>query len=131
MKVKCRVCDNEDRGFCKVKKVKVKINKARVCEAYIYNESKLKTKEKVDTTRILYAEQQAIKKQQKEELKKLREQLKQGQKQGTAHDLGLIPKEKSNIIQPGDPRFVMPRADEKHPLTGDLSRFTTTVSEKE
>lgn len=131
MKVKCRVCDNEDKGFCKVKKVKVKINKARICEAYIYNESKLKAKEKVNTTKILFADQQAIKKQQKEELKKLRELLKQGQKQGTARDLGLIPKEESKIIQPGDPRFVMPRTDSKHPLTGDLSRFTTTVSEKE
>lgn len=131
MKVKCRVCDNEKDGFCKVKKIGVKVNKSRTCEAYIYNESKVKAKQELKTTKISYADRERAKAMRKEELKKLRALLKEGQRQGTAKDLGLIEKEESRIIKPGDPRFVMPNSDPKHPLTGDLSRFTTTVSEKE
>ena len=41
-KVKCRVCDNEDTGFCKVKECKVKTNKARHCKAFIINENKIR-----------------------------------------------------------------------------------------
>ena len=41
-KVKCRVCDNEDKGFCKIKQCTIKINKARHCQAFIMNESKIR-----------------------------------------------------------------------------------------
>ena len=41
-KVKCRVCDNEDKGVCKVKQCTVKTNKARHCQAFIMNDSKIK-----------------------------------------------------------------------------------------
>ena len=41
-KVKCRVCENEDNGVCKVKQCAVKTNKSRHCEAFIMNENKIK-----------------------------------------------------------------------------------------
>ena len=41
-KVKCRVCENEANGFCKVKQCAVKTNKARHCQAFIMNENKIK-----------------------------------------------------------------------------------------
>lgn len=131
MKVRCNICENELNGFCKVKKISVKVNKKRTCEAYIYKESKVKAKQDIPKIRISYSEQQDIRKKQKEAIKQLRAALKEGQRQGTARDLGLIQPEAaedSSIIQPGDPRFAMPGKDMKHPLTGDLSRFTTTVS---
>ena len=43
-KVKCRVCENEDNSFCKVKQCTVRTNKARHCKAFIMNESKIKVK---------------------------------------------------------------------------------------
>jgi hypothetical protein len=62
----------------------------------------------------------------KEELRTLKEMMKRGPSNGTAQSLGLIEPEESRIIQPGDARFSMPK-DMAHPLTGDLSRFTTTA----
>lgn len=41
-KVKCRVCSNEEAGFCNVKKTAVKLNKARHCEAFIMAPDKIK-----------------------------------------------------------------------------------------
>ena len=115
MKVKCKVCDNELSGFCKIKKTKVKPNKQRTCEAYVFNEGKVKAKEEIHTVRVSYRDQERAKKLYKEELKKLKAMEKAGPQQGTAQDLGLV----------------KPRTNLEHPLTGDLSRFTTTVSEKE
>jgi hypothetical protein len=130
-KVKCNVCANETSGFCKVKKIGVRPNKSRICEAYTYDEAKLKTKQSIPTSRVGYSQQQEAKRRMKAELKRIKEELKRGPKQGTAQDLGLIkPVEHKGIIMPGDAGFSMPR-DPKHPLTGDLSRFTTTATEKE
>lgn len=49
-RVKCRVCLNEDSGFCSVKKCNTKGNKARVCGDFVNDFSKVKIKEKVPTT---------------------------------------------------------------------------------
>jgi hypothetical protein len=57
--------------------------------------------------------------------------LKEQPQNQTARDLGLVNPDQGTIITPGDPRFVMPNRDNSHPLTGDLSRFTTTVKEKD
>lgn len=127
-KVKCKVCANEVSAFCNIKKIGVSVNKPRICEAYTYSESKLKAKEEIPTIRLGYAEQQASKRRMKAELKRIKEELKKGPAQGTARDLGLIQPSESSIIMPGDSRFSIPR-DTKHPLTGDLSRFTTTAKE--
>ena len=110
-KVKCSVCANEISGFCKVKNVKVSINKKRKCEAYIYDESKLKTKKEIPTTRLNYTEQEARRKTLRRELKQMREIIDK--------------REKSPIIQPKDSNFYL---DNKHPITGDLSRFRSTAT---
>ena len=131
-KVKCSVCANEKSRFCTVKKIGVNINKTRRCEAYIYDESKVKARQEVPSLKVGYRQQQDNKKRMKEELKALRKMLKQGPENKTARDLGLQVdgQGESRIITPGDPRFVMPSKDPKHPLTGDLSRFTSSVDKK-
>ena len=134
MTTKCRVCANEINSFCKIKKIKIKINKKRKCEAYIFDESKVKTKQNVPVIKFGYKQQQEAKRRFKAQMKELRELRKlaaKGPGRGTARDLGLVkPDEESRIITPGDPRFSMP-GNTKHPLTGDLSRFVTTASNKE
>ena len=131
-KVKCRLCANEVSGVCSIKKIGVKVNKPRICEAYTYDEKRVKTSTKIPTTRVGYSQQQEAKRRIKAELKKIREAMKKGPNQGTAQDLGLIqPVEHKGIILPGDPNFSVPNRDLKHPLTGDLSRFTTTAKGEE
>lgn len=130
-KVRCGLCANEISGICKIKKIGVKPNKSRICEAYIFDESKLKTKEEVPTIKFGYLEQQEAKRRRKAERKAIQEMARTKPGQGTAKDLGLISsEEKSNIILPGDLNFYIPSTDPKHPLTGDLSRFVTTATDK-
>lgn len=133
-KVRCNICANEISGVCKVKKIGVKLNKPRKCEAYIYEESKVKEGQEVPVTRFNYTDRMEAKKQRKEELKELRKLIREqrrGPNNGTAQDLGLIsPKEESRIIKPNDyvVRGPIPgTGDSKHPLTGDLTRFVTTA----
>ncbi len=125
VKVKCKVCANEVSKICKIKKNSVSLNKARKCKAYVYDESKLRVKKETPSTRFGYKDQQETKRRYKAELKALKEAMKQEPGRGTARDLGLV-KPEDEIVLPGDPRFSMPK-DTKHPLTGDLSRFTTTA----
>jgi hypothetical protein len=129
-KVKCNVCSNEKGGICIIKKIGVAIKKPRICEAFIYNEAKLKAKQEIPTIKSGYVDQQAAKLRLKEELKSIRDAMKSGPSQGTAKDLGLIKQEESKIITPGDPGFYT-TANTKHPLTGDLSRFLTTAATEE
>ena len=131
VKVKCSVCGNELDSFCKIKKTRINKNKSRKCEAYIYDESKLKAKESLNTVRVSYKEQQENKRRFKEEMREVRRMLKEQPHNQTARDLGLVKPDQGTIITPGDPRFVMPNGNPSHPLTGDLSRFTTTAKEKE
>ena len=116
-KVKCKVCANEVSKVCKIKKSSVKLNRPRICKEYVYDESKLKIKKETPSIRFGYADLQEAKKRRKAELKALRASNKQKPGRGTARDLGLVVP---------DNELVMPR-DTKHPLTGDLSRFTTTA----
>ena len=126
-KVKCRVCANEKSGLCIIKKIGVATNKPRICEAYTYDENKLKTKQEVPTIKIGYKDHQEAKRRLKEELKALKKSMEAGPSQGTAKDLGLITPNEPKIITADDPEFYIPRTDTKHPLTGDLSRFLTTA----
>lgn len=131
MKVRCNLCANEIGGVCKIKKIGVSVNKSRICEAFVRDDAKLKAKSEINTIRVSFRDREQEKQRRKEEMKILREMVKRGQNQGTAKDLGLIPEE-SRIIQPGDPRFVLPGASNvKYPLTGDLSRFTTTANQSD
>ena len=130
-KIKCKVCANEKVGFCKVKKVSVKLNKARQCEAYVYEETKVKDRQEIPVTRQNYTNSLELRKQRKDELKALKEAMKNRPNNGTAKDLGLMSEQdqKNKIIKPGDSKFIMPNANQKYPLTGDLSRFKTTAND--
>jgi hypothetical protein len=111
-KVKCSVCANEEASFCKIKKVKISLNKKRLCEAYIYDESKLKKKQDIKITRIPFSEQEEFRKEAKKKRKELRALLKQ-----------------QKINKTADEEFIKvsnERLNTKHPLTGDLSRFVSS-----
>ena len=114
-KIKCNVCSNENNSFCTIKKVKVHINKKRKCDKYVYDSSKLRVKHKTPSTRVGYAELQTDRQQAKKELKELKGLVDMPPDQKTAQNLGLINKDYTT----------------KHPLTGDLSRFTTTATKKD
>lgn len=111
--VKCKVCANENKGVCNIKKIGVKLNKNRICNAYIYDEKKMKAKQTIPYIYVSYSEREAERKKGKLERSELRKipQVKPADK--TAQNLGLI-----------TPRPV----DTKHPLTGDLSRFVSTAN---
>ena len=125
-KVKCKVCAKEVSGMCSVKKTTIKLNKKRKCNAYVYDEAKLKTKTEIPVTKMGYRDMQEAKARFKREMRELRRMAKEAPKQGTAENLGLIVPEEKKIIKPGDVGFNAPR-DTKHPMTGDLSRFMTTA----
>lgn len=110
-KVKCGVCANEHGGICSIKRVGVKTNKSRLCEAYIYDERKLKTKQEVTTIKFGYKEQQEEKKKRKEEVDNIKQQYNSNHRA------------KIDMIKQSNP-------NSKYPLTGDLSRFITTATRK-
>jgi hypothetical protein len=111
-KVRCGICGNEKGGLCLIKKGKVKLNKPRHCEAFMYDEAKLKVKQDIPYIRMGYAETQNQKKIFKQELKRLREQMKE------------------QIATPPD-KVIAPTSNQAYPLTGDLSRFLTTAQKKQ
>ncbi len=140
-KVKCGVCANELNSFCTIKKVGIKPNKARNCDAYVYDEKKLKKKQDIHIEHVGYSDIQKAKKRAKEERKEIRRLLKEKPLEGTARDLGLVvPDDKKLIITPEDfdkipkkekdlvNRIANPGA--KYPLTGDLSRFVSSGVKK-
>lgn len=101
-KVRCAVCDNEEKSHCLVKKkVKVHPNKARKCSAFIFSPDKVKKAEEIPTIKMSYAQKEKLKELYKSELKQLKEDQRRG----------VFDKSKST----------------QHPMTGDLSRFTTTA----
>jgi len=111
-KVSCAVCEAQYNRFCTVKRVTVALNKKRICDKFIYDKNKVKNGVSIPTTRITFADREALREEHKEGLKELREKLKEGVKV--------------------EPENIVPRTtNEKYPLTGDLSRFTTTGSKDE
>ena len=77
-KVKCRVCDNEDNSFCKVKQCKVKAKKSRHCQAFIMNENKIRVTIKPKS--VVRPDWYWNRKETIRELKKEEEKAKQAQK---------------------------------------------------
>ena len=113
-KVSCIVCKAQYNKFCTTKRVTVSLNKKRHCDKYVFEESKIKEGIPIPTTRITYREKEVKREERKEQLKELKARLKEqeGIKDGTIKES----------------RIFKPHGDEKYPLTGDLSRFTTTGS---
>ena len=115
-KVRCATCKAYYNKFCTIKRVSVSPNKKRICDKYQHDQSKVKLIQSLPTTRISYREKEKLRKERKENLKKLKEQLKLQEQH----------KDKSE-----ESRIYKPSGNEKYPLTGDLSRFTTTGTSKD
>ena len=98
-KVTCATCANEEGKKCLIKKSSVSLNKGRRCDKYILEPSKVKAKQIIKSVKMGYKEKEVLRREYKEQLKQFKAQAKQ-------HGLSNSP---------------------KHPLTGDLSRFTSTA----
>jgi hypothetical protein len=109
-KVKCRVCSNEVSNICTIKKVGVKPNKPRVCDAFIYDKSKVKIHKEIPTIKYGYKERMEERRKRKEELKRLKAESK---------------KDYTSLYEP------MRTTNSKYPTTGDLSRFITSADKGE
>ena len=98
-KVTCATCANEDNRKCLIKKSTVALNKRRRCDFYKIEATKVKERQILKTVPMGYQEKEALRKEYKEQLRRFKENQK-AQKMGR---------------------------DPKYPLTGDLSRFTSTA----
>jgi hypothetical protein len=107
-KVRCALCKSQYKGFCVLKKVSVSLNKSRHCDKFQYDQQKIKIIQAPTITRLTFTQKELDKQTRKAEMKQVREALKQQQN----------PMKESRIYKPS--------GNEKFPLTGDLSRFTTT-----
>lgn len=106
-KVICGVCLNQTAGFCSFKKSKVKLKKKRCCDKFKKDVDKVSFKQEIPTTR----RPDWFWMDKKERKKMLQEMIAEAKKQMAA---------KAN-------KTIQGTGDSKHPLTGDLSRFTTTA----
>ena len=106
-KVSCATCANEYKRKCNAKKGRpsVSINKRRRCDKYVLEPAKVKEKQILKTVKMGYKEKEVLRKEYKEQLKAFKAQAKQ-------RGLTNTPQLAGNT---------------KHPLTGDLSRFTSTA----
>jgi hypothetical protein len=98
-KVVCATCANEENKKCLVKKSSVALNKRRRCDHYVLESSKVKAKQILKTVRMGHKEKEALRREYKEQLRQAKALANQQQ---------------------------MSR-NTQHPLTGDLSRFTSTA----
>ena len=105
-KVRCNVCISENNSFCAKKNTKVKINKSRICKLYVFDETKVKERKQIDSILFGFKEQMLAKKHRRKERIKERESVKEA----------LDNYNKGSQF-----------TSAKHPLTGDLSRFKTTI----
>jgi len=138
-KVRCAECKAQYNKFCTIKKVTVSLNKDRLCNNFTHDQAKVKIKQVLPTTRIGFTEQEKLRKQRKKDLKKLKEHLKREGLLNDNNNLNRVPKNELSVVynKPKEKetlpesRIYKPYGDEKYPLTGDLSRFTTTGTKKE
>jgi hypothetical protein len=116
-KVRCAVCKFQAKAFCLKKKVKVALNKRRKCDLFKIDPSRVRLKQQLPATRI----------PPKEVLKDMRKEYKKRLKEEAARQESL-----KNAPQPSvDYSSVLKTGNVKHPLTGDLSRFTSTAGKDE
>lgn len=100
MRVTCATCANENEKKCAVKKnISISLNKRRNCPKYVLETSKVKEKQIIKSVKLGYEEREAMRAEYKRQLKIAKQQAAQGQ----------------------------PTADPAHPMTGDLSRFTSNA----
>ena len=113
-KVKCAFCVNYKGGKCIEKYVSVSPNKSRKCGMFVVDSSSIK--EIAPTPPTMRGTHSVIAKELRYKARKRMKAVAAG-----------LEKDKQNLE---DKRELLgPRIDNtKHPLTGDLSRFTTTAS---
>jgi len=114
-KVRCAVCKHQANAFCLVKKCKVALNKRRKCDKFKIEPSKVRLKREIPTTR---GPAPAL-------IKDLRKEYKKALKEEAARQ------EAAKKSQQNKYKDAMKMPDEKHPLTGDLSRFVSTAGKDE
>ena len=110
-KVLCALCIYESKKRCVRKNNKVKLNKKRTCAMYKEDDIKLEAMAKKEENKkhIKTITRPDWYWNRKEEIRKVRNEARAKAASG-------------QMPVSGDP---------KHPLTGDLSRFTTTVEDKD
>ena len=98
-KITCATCRCEVNKKCNAKKGRpsVALNKRRRCDKYILEATKVKAKQILKTVQMGHKEKEALRREYKDQLKQFKDAAKQG------------------------------NTSQSHPLTGDLSRFTSTV----
>lgn len=116
MKVTCSTCEKQTNGYCSAKKTMVSLNKRRKCPKYDHDVTKEKEYSPIPSEMRpdWYWDKKETKRLRREWRAKVLEEIKKAEEQ----------KNKSEVIQPFS-------GNDKHPLTGDLSRFVSTVSNKE
>ena len=96
-KVTCATCLNEEDKFCVIKKSRVALNKRRRCDKYVLEATKVKARQILKSVPMGYREKEALRREYKKQLKEFKSTARQG------------------------------NTSPNHPLTGDLSRFTSTA----
>lgn len=122
-KVICQTCLNQTNGFCSFKKTKVKLKKKRICDKFKHDLSKTKAKVEIPTTRRpdWFWDREERRKLYKAELKRRRELLEEEEAKNKIKEK---PFDAVNVVA------TMNTGNTKYPLTGDLSRFTTTATKE-
>lgn len=120
-KIICQVCFNQTNGFCSFKKTKIKLRKKRLCDKFRQDVSKIKIKRPIDTIRRpdWFWDREARRKEYKKQIKELQELQDKKEQQ-----------DKRIIVDNKDIQIISTVKDVSHPLTGNLSRFTSTASKK-
>jgi hypothetical protein len=122
MKVICSECHYQANRWCSVKKSTVSLNKKRVCDKYKLDVSKIKQKHAIPT---VYRSDWIYKK------KELKQLLKE-QKEREEAQVKEAKTEKRVVDATNPPRYLNPNpVVNSHPLTGDLSRFTSTANKED
>lgn len=118
-KVICSVCINQTEGFCSFKKTKIKLKKKRLCDKFKQDMSKIRIRRPIDTVRRpdWFWDREERKKEYKRQLKEFKELQARKEQQ-----------DKKIIVDDRNIQVINPVKDVKHPLTGDLSRFSSTAS---
>jgi len=114
-KVSCSMCINYDNGKCLEKNVSVAPNKKRHCDLFIIDTNKINKKSSIPTIR---GQHQSV-------AKKLRYEARKEMKKM------IIEAERDKRNLEDSRKYMGARSyNEKHPLTGDLSKFTTTANQE-
>jgi len=111
-KVTCGTCVHEVKGVCEIKKASISLNKKRMCDKHCTDTKKIKFKQEIPTVRRpdWFWSREERRRLRKEFLQKITEATTEKAKKETT---------------------TVSMKDTKHPLTGDLSRFQTTVGTEE